>query len=43
MLRYISIKRYLPEWLRSEAGEFFLDALSLLAAASELTYWVAHH
>jgi hypothetical protein len=43
MLRYLSIRRYLPGWLRSEAGEFYLDALSFVAAAAELTYWVAHH
>ncbi len=43
MLRYLSIRRYLPRWLRSEAGEFYLNALSLMAAAAELTYWAAHH
>ena len=43
MLRYLSIKRYLPGWLRSEASEFYLDTLSLMAAAAELTYWLAHH
>jgi hypothetical protein len=43
MLRFLSVRRYLPVWLRSGPGDFYLDTLSFCAAAAELTYWLAHH
>lgn len=43
MLRYLSLRRYLPQWFRSEAGEFYLTIFSAVAAAAELTYWLALH
>jgi hypothetical protein len=43
MLRFLSVRRYLPVWLRSGPGDFYLDTLAFLAAAAELTYWLAHH
>jgi hypothetical protein len=43
MLRFVSVRRYLPRWLRSGPGDFYLDALAFLAAGAELTYWMAHH
>jgi hypothetical protein len=43
MLRFLSIRRYLPGGLKSDPGDFYLDALAFLAAAAELTYWVARH
>ena len=44
MLRFVSVRRYLPRWLTSGPGDFYLDALALfVAAAAELTYWLTHH
>jgi hypothetical protein len=33
------IKRYLPEWVRSETGDFYLTILFTTVATAELTYW----
>ena len=43
MLRFLSLRRYFPGWRRSGPGDFYLDALAFLVAATELTYWLAHH
>jgi hypothetical protein len=43
MLRFLSVRRYLPGWLTSDPGDLYLDALAFVAATAELTYWLAHH
>ena len=43
MLRFLLVRRYLPGWLTSGPGDFYLDALAFFAAGAELTYWMAHH
>ena len=35
----LSLRRYLPEWFRSETGDFYLTILFAAAATTELTYW----
>ena len=35
----LSLRRYLPEWFRSEDGDFYLTILFAAAATAELTYW----
>ena len=39
----LSLRRYLPGWFRSEAGDFYLTILFAVAATAELTYWLARH
>jgi hypothetical protein len=43
MLRYLSLRRYLPRWFRSEAGDFYLATLAAAMIAAELTYWAFHY
>jgi hypothetical protein len=43
MLRYLSVRRYLPRWFKSEAGDFYLTTLAAATIAAELTYWAFHH
>ena len=43
MLRYLSVRRYLPRWFKSEAGDFYLATLAVATIAAELTYWAFHH
>jgi hypothetical protein len=35
----LSLRRYLPGWFRSEAGDFYLTILFAAAATTALTYW----
>jgi hypothetical protein len=35
----LSLRRYLPEWFRSDTGDFYLTILFATAATAELTYW----
>jgi len=35
----LSLRRYLPEWFRSQNGDFYLTVLFTAAATAELTYW----
>ena len=35
----LSLKRYLPAWIRSETGDFYLTILFTAVASAELTYW----
>ena len=35
----LSLRRYLPEWFRSESGDFYLTILFAAAATTALTYW----
>jgi hypothetical protein len=35
----LSLRRYLPEWFKSETGDFYLAIRFTAAAMAELTYW----
>ena len=35
----LSLRRHLPGWFKSEAGDFYLTILFAAAATAELTYW----
>lgn len=35
----LSLRRYLPQWFRSQDGDFYLTVLFAAAASAELTYW----
>ena len=35
----LSLRPYLPEWFRSDTGDFYLTLLFAAAVTAELTYW----